>query len=346
MQYSLVNNTNLKVLVLGGTKGRWSYKDSLHNEDFMNGIESWVFAFKGDYIGSLEANSNDISQYDIVIANSNYNKKYFTHLIKLQKARPKHTKWVTLLEGNGSDYFKPNPLLIELFDNSDLINIINKYTLPFFQKLTSTKVEFIGIPYPVDSISKKAIPIEERDKSIFICPWLLSRQSEYLVAKEINLDYFGYEKRITRRFNTIVSNFRTHGSNSPYHNLRKVHKIYKDEKLKVKKEISLNEHFEVNRNSYLWLNFDDRFTWGRYVLDAAALQIPIITTKSTGHADELFPYTCLEHEYELDKAIELGKRLVEDKEFYQQVSQYPVGKMEHLKADTLKLKLLSALGIN
>ena len=107
----------------------------------------------------------------------------------------------------------------------------------------------------------------------------------------------------------------------------------------------LKNYFKENRDSYIWLNLDDRFTWGRYVLDAAALQIPIITTESTGHADELFPYTCLEHEYDIDKAIELGRRLVDDKEFYHKVTSYPIGKMEHLKPEVMKNKLLTALGI-
>lgn len=345
MNSQIDTNLNYNVLVLGGNSGRWNYKDSLHIGNYMNGIESWVYAFKGDYICSLEASSKDISKYDIIIANSNYNNKFFSHLIKLQKTRPSKTKWVTLLEGNASDYFKVSPLLSELFDNSDLINIINKFTLPFFQKLTTAKVEFIGIPYPVDSISKMSLPIEKRDKTIFLCPWLLSRQTEYLVAKEIGLNCYGYEKRISRKLKNIVSNFRNYGSNSPNHNFNKVQKIYNDQKLKVLKEVNLSDYFEVNRKSLLWLNLDDRFTWGRYVLDAAALQIPIITTKSTGHADELFPFTYLENEFELDKAIELGKRLVEDKEFYQKVATYPIGKMEHLKPEAMKAKLLKALDL-
>ncbi|MGA2298110.1 MAG: hypothetical protein ABSG15_11235 [FCB group bacterium] len=337
------NVSNPKVLVMGGNPGRWSAVERKEDEKYTTGIESWVYAFNSDYVHILEANPKDIANYDIVIANSNFHNKYLPKLLSLQKNKPQNVKWVTLIEGDLSYYLKPNVFIKALLDSSDLINVINKYTLTFFKKLTNSKVEYIGIPYPVDSITQMAIQIEKRQRRLFICPWLLTRQNDYLAAKEIGLPYYGYEKRISRKLNTLLSNYKTYGSNSPNFNIEKAEKYYADKNLLIKTETTLKNYFEENRDSFIWLNLDDRFTWGRYVLDAAALQIPIITTKSTGHADDLFPYTCLEHEYDIVQAIELGKRLVEDIEFYRMVSSYPFGKMEHLKAEVIKNKLLSSL---
>ena len=92
------------------------------------------------------------------------------------------------------------------------------------------------------------------------------------------------------------------------------------------------------------MNLDSRYTWGRYVLDAAALCIPIITTTATYHGPIFFPETTVPHAMDIDRAIEIGKRLTSDRDFYQHVAFYPAGKMEFLGAEPMKRVLLDALG--
>ena len=37
----------------------------------MNGVEAWVYAMNGDYIGENTITEKDIARYDIVICNTN-----------------------------------------------------------------------------------------------------------------------------------------------------------------------------------------------------------------------------------------------------------------------------------
>ncbi len=330
-----------KVLVLSGYGGRQKFAEL--PGDFHNGTKSWAYALGGDYINTLRATPNDLQGYDIIIANSNPG-KYIKHLNMLAESRRGKTKWVTIIEGDATHYLTPNENFKDLLGNSDLINCINIFTLPFFRSMSDTNAEYIGMPYPVDEMSGFATPIENRKKEVMICHKLLLRWNDRLVARKLGMPYYGFEKRFHRgakHIGEIVSN----KTLNPNYYFNKVKNIYDDPNLGIKNHIVANKFYSENSSAYLWLNLDERYTWGRFVLDAAALRIPIITTKSTGHGMEFFPDTCLENEFEIDKAIEIGRRLIDDEEFYRHVAEYPAGKMEHLKADAMKEKLFAALGI-
>lgn len=330
-----------RVLVLGGDKSKWKANSRPLNETLLTGVESWVYAFDGDYQPIMETKINDFKNYDLIIGNSNLGKE-LAKSIELSDNRPENVIWVTLMEGSASDYLTPNPNILKLFANSDLVNCINVNSISFFQNLTKTKVEYIGIPYPVDLISKYRIPIEKRRKETLICSLALTRLNDILVAKEIGLPYICSELEISRKPKNILK-FLRNGTFQKDLQLQKAKQFYNDSKMDIRELLPIAEHFNVNNSSYIWINLDPRYTWGRYVLDAAVLQIPIITTKSTGHGSFLFPDTCLEDEFQIDKSIDLGKRLVSDFDFYRHVAEYPEDKLECYKAEQMVKKLLDAI---
>lgn len=335
-----------RVALIGYNSGKWSSQEHAHNIPTDTGVEAWVHAFNGDYIHYARATPADIQKYDIIIANTDFVViNWLPKLIELSQARPASAKWVCLMEGSGGDYIKPHPHVRAALDTADLVNCINEYALPLIRRLTKTRTEYIGLPYPVDGVGQYVVPIEKRERETFICPLLYKRWTDYLVAKEIGLPYYGYVTHITRKPKLFLENLRRHGSLSPHKYLNAVKRIYNDSALDIRREVGLNESFGLNNAAALWINLDDRYTWGRYVLDAAALQIPIISTRSTGHAPHLFPHTTLADEFQLDEAVAIGKRLVQDADFYKEVAAYPVGKMEQLKAEPMKKKLLTALGM-
>jgi hypothetical protein len=153
----------MRVVLLSSNRGRWSAKGQNHTTE--NGVEAWVYAFEGDYIGYDEVTPKDIQQYDLVIANTNHiGINYLPKILSLAEAQPKSVKWVSLIEGSATDYLKPMPFIRRVLDASDFVNVINRHTLSFFQALTSTPCEYIGIPYPIDTIIKLRVPIE----SVFV----------------------------------------------------------------------------------------------------------------------------------------------------------------------------------
>ncbi|MES2764643.1 MAG: hypothetical protein V4642_02150 [Bacteroidota bacterium] len=338
-------NSAPKVLVLGGNIGRWKAAERLHEKDVTNGVESWVYAFSADYIRGAEVTLEEINQYDIVIANANSDKQTRENLQKFSAERASTVRWVTLIEGSGSDYITPHIDFRQIFDNSDLINCINIHSLDLLRLMTKTRVEYIGIPYPVDGISQFTIPFEKRRRESYITPFLLKRWNDYFVARELGIPYYGFEKTIRRTLKTVATDFLKHHETDfdKKRELKKAAKLYNDPSLQILPSSGLKEFFLRNAGAFLWLNLDDRYTWGRFVIDAAALKIPIITTVSTGHAAGLYPETTLENEFQLDKAIEIGKRLINDEEFYRHVANYPEGRMEHLKPEAMVKRLLECL---
>ncbi|MBD1210201.1 MAG: hypothetical protein H9535_17340 [Ignavibacteria bacterium] len=342
-------------LVLSAPSGRWKAKEEIASQAAtMNGVEAWVYALGGDYLGYKQATVQDIARYSIVIANTNLS--FLPDFIRLAESRPQHTRWVMLIEGGASDYILLNPNVQHAIAVSDIVNCINRYSLPLFQELarlvgSSALVEYIGIPYPVGGIRKYRIPVETRlqsqRKNLMLCPFLLTRSNDYAVAHALkqghsNVSYYGYEQRLSRKWSNLHS-FWENRSLSPLARVEKAAKLYADPHLEIRTASDLGGFFSQNADAFFWLNLDPRFTWARYVLDAAALGIPIITTASTGHGEILFPQTTLANEYQLGDAIELGRRLLDDASFYRSVAEYSKEHIESFSSEQCVTRLLSAL---
>jgi hypothetical protein len=330
-----------RVLVLGGNRKAWHAQDRLHESATMSGIEAWVYAFGGDYMHGKAATERDIARYDIVFGNTNLDA--LENLVRLAESRPSSVQWVSLIEGSATDYLLPRSTIVTLLDAGDLVNVINKYSTELFASMTKTKVEYIGIPYPAREIRQLATSVEARRKEIFLCPFLTNRWSEVFVARRLGLPYYGLERRLTRRLNRLTDTIRKYGTADPHYLQKKAKAIYGEPSLDIRQEMPLGEYLRMVGESYMWLNFDERYTWGRYILDAAALGVPVISTRSTGHAEDFFPQLMLEHPFELEKAYTFAKRLIDDKDFCREMSTIPIERFDHLRPEAMKAKLLQAL---
>jgi hypothetical protein len=334
-----------RVVVSGGKPGRWSAAGKTVDESLCSGVQSWVYAFNGDYIGHQDITAHDLGHYDIVIMNTNHP---LLPLVRLAQDRPTSVKWVNLIEGSADEYFVPQHHLKALMGMSDLVNVINRHSLPLFRTLTKGKVEYIGMPYPVEGVKKFVTPIEKRNKRVFLCAHLLRRWNDYLAAKEIGMACYGYELDKSLEGKLLLSELLNTGSFSWDRdaNIKKAKTVYNDNFLDIHKFTKdLKRYFIENSDSYFWMNLDNRYTWARFVLDAAALCIPVISTASTYHSEIFFPQTTVAHAMDMERAIEIGKRLIGDRDFYEHVAMYPADKMDSLKAEPMKLALLGALGI-
>lgn len=333
-----------RVLVSGWKDGRWSAAGKTVDGTLCSGVTSWVYAFNGDYIGHRDISRRDLGHYDIVIMNTN---RPLLPLVRLAQDRSLSLKWVSLIEGTADDYFVPQDHLVTLLGMSDLVNVINHHSLPLFRKLTTSRVEYIGIPYPVEGVKKFITPIDKRKKRIFMCTQLLKRWNDHLAVKEIGMAYYGYEIEKSRQGKlSLLSDFVKTGSFAldSEENITNAKALYKDDALDIFKFTKdMKQYCIENGDAYFWMNMESRYTWARFVLDAAALCMPIITTSATYHGGIFFPQTTVAHVMDLDRAIEIGKRLNRDRDFYEHVAMYPTDKMEFLKAEPMKRALLRAL---
>lgn len=337
-----------RVAVSGWKSGRWSAAGKTLDESLCTGVQSWVYAFGGDYIGHRDISRRDLDRYDILIANTN---KPFSPLVQLAQDRPASLKWVSLIEGNAGDYCVPQEHLRALLDASDLVDTINRHSLPLFRRLTTSRVEQIGMPYPVEGVRKLATPIEKRQRRAFLCTQLSRRWNEHLVARELGTGRFGHELRTSRDEGMLSLISRAINTRSlaadREENADRMRRLCGDDALgcmTYTKDAS--RYLTESGNAQLWLDLDDRYTWGRFVLDAAALSMPIIATASTGHSEVLFPLTTVAHFMDIERAIEIGKRLISDRAFYEHVSAFPAEGLESFKAEPMKRALLGALGVS
>jgi len=333
-----------RVLVSGGKDGRWAADGKTVDETLYTGVQSWVYAFNGDYVGHRDITKQDLDHYDIVIMNMN---RPLLPLVRMARDRPASLKWVSLVEGSADEYFPPQGDLKALLDVSDLVNVINHHSLPLFRALTKSKVEYIGMPYPVDGVKRFIVPVEARNKRIFLCAPLLRRWNDYLAARAIGLPYYGYETRKVHpgSLSLLRELIRTRSCTwDSEENISKARALYDDHSLDITTFTKdTKKYFIENSSAYLWMNLESRYTWARFVLDAAALCLPIITTSATHHGGIFFPKTTVAHAMDIERAIDIGKRLNSDRDFYQHVSLYPAEKMEFLKAEPMKRTLLEAL---
>jgi len=338
-----------RVLVVGGKDGRWRANGKTLDEALSTGVQSWVYAFDGAYAGPRDIAATDLREYDLVIANLN---RPLGPLARLARERPPSVKWVSLVEGSATDYFLPQPELKELLDASDLVNVINAHALPLFRAMTTRRVEYIGMPYPVDGVRKFTVPVGARARRVFLCAHLSRRWNEYLAARQIGLPSYGYEvvpprpsplSRLTRLIRTGAFAWDTAATIEEARAL--YDQLYGDRSLGVMAYTKdAHRYFSETSNSYFWISLDSRYTWSRFVLDAAALGMPLITTASTHHGAVFFPDTTLPHAMAIDRAIELGQRLITDRNFYERVASYPAARMDFLRAEPMRRALLDALG--
>jgi hypothetical protein len=346
---------NLRSLVIGGTDGRWNYKDRLSFGEICNGIESFVFTFEGDYTSWKTVKEEDLSSYDIVFANLNNgrelqrknNGKELPLHRDFLKNRNFTAKWVVIIEGDAYDYIIPDESIRFVLQNADLVIVINKHTESFFQALTKTACFYIGVPYPLSGIQKFTIPFEERLEQILLCSDPLLRNTDYLAAAQLDLPMFCFAQTYSRNFRGIKRNFVENKSLfDKYILVDRINSYYKSPAITVDEQQSINMIFPKIASKKYWINLDTRYTWGRYVLDAASLGIPIITTASTGHGETLFPLTTLKNGFDIDGAVKLGKKLISDSGFYKEVSLYSQEQIKQYGLDSIRSKILSLLSIN
>jgi hypothetical protein len=337
-----------RVAVSGWKPGRWSAAGRSLDESLCTGVQSWVYAFGGDYIGHRDLARRDLDAYDILIVNTN---KPLAPLAQLARDRPASLKWVSLIEGNADDYCVPQEHLRALLDASDLVDTINRRSLPLFRRLTTSRVEQIGMPYPVEGVRRFATPLARRKPRAFLCTQLSRRWNEHLVARELGLGCFGHDLRTSRDEGLLPLITRAIKARSfavdREENAGKMRRLYGDDALGFMTFTKdAGSYLAESGNSLLWLDLDDRHTWARFVLDAAALGVPIIATASTGHGETLFPLTTVADFMDIERAVEIGRRLIGDRAFYEHVATFPAQGLEAFKAEPMKRALLGALGVS
>jgi hypothetical protein len=304
-----------------------------------SGIEQWSAALASDWIECSPRLKSQLPKYNLVLANLNF--ENISCLLRLSECRPPRQKWVSIIEGDGLRYLDPSSDLISLLGSSDLVITINQKTLPYFQALTLTPCSNIGVPYPVAYVKSFATPIDGRESYAFVCPSKGSSPSR-IVAERLGIPTKIHAKRLPRNLRSIgmLIKHRTADRNV----LANI-EARKNPNLRVTSTRELQEFWKEEGRAKLWVNLDPRYTWGRLVLDAACLGVPIITTASTCHGERLFPGMTVANVFCVEEAIEIGRRLVEDESYYRSVLDHAQKAVEAYRPEVCVHHLLTQIGL-
>ncbi len=339
---------NPRVLVIGGNPGRWNSRERVHHAPFATGIEAWVHATQGAYIDHTLVTRRDVDEYDVVICNTNRSEDpvAVNRYARLAEERRDSVLWVSLLEGDLRQYMRPSVHVRRALDASTLVNCINSNATGALRHTTSARVEYIGIPYPVGSVCSLSTPIDRRNRRVFLCGFLPHRWNDVAVGRELGIPMDGYHVRMHRKLGNLLSNRRQFGSlfdsSAP---LRQATQPFGAQDLYVRPETGTRDYLSAMGANALWVNLDERYTWGRYVLDAAALGVPIVTTRSTGHGQVLFPHTTVETAFAVDDALHHARSLLSDSGLYADVAAYAQEHIWQYDAPLIVQTLYRHLGI-
>lgn len=195
--------------------------------------------------------------------------------------------------------------LINFFDSCHAVISIVRDTVPYQQSLTKTPVVYIPQPYPVEFALKNWKNLSQKEQTIFVAgetsrPDIIAG---HLAAKEIQNEKPEFTIRVTQT------------PDSPL-NLE----ILKDAKYNLIDFKPWQKHLDFLSQNLFVINTDQWWTRGRVQADCAAVGTPSIGGPSDAQKG-LFPELLVKDVEDFQKISELGIRLIEDKNFYEQVAE-------------------------
>ena len=304
-------------VLLGGNPARWKAGESGSPNPNTSGIDAWPLALGGERWGGKPPSARELAEFDLVIANTN--DFALDAYVPLAQDRSPRTKWVSLIEGGAELYLEPNELRRKLFDASDLVITINRHAEAYFQAWTQTPVRNLGIPYPVEFVAAKAVPFAERRAEIILAHHHYAMPA-ILMAEATGLESVAFVRRVSRQLKTLPM-FLRHRSFDRELSLDLFRRAIHETKTRVMRNQSWEEFLTLGAGARLWIGVDPRYTWARVVLDAAALKMPILTTRSTAHGPDLFPETTIADPFDVVAGKAIACRLAEDADFGEAVAK-------------------------
>lgn len=320
-------------LVVGGNRQPWKWSDRPDDVGVVSGVEAWVFALRGSYLWGGALCAKHLENHRLIILN--LNPEHLDRYDRLLRAVRERGKVVGLCEGGLAELAANWRMWSRVADQCDLVIAINAHGLSYLRSLTSTSVEHIGIPYPVDGVRLYATPIEARRSEILLCAPLLARPLDYLAARELGVRMIGYERTFPLRIRDVTRH-RTLDRNTY---VRRAQELYNDPMLDVLAQTTPQRYLERGARARIWMNIDPRYTWGRNVLDGAALGVPVVSTRETWHARFLFPDLVVDSPYDIAGATAIARMLLENDRFYGDVVERAGAGIEEYRADACVQKL-------
>ena len=178
----------------------------------------------------------------------------------------------------------------------------------FYRLFTNKPIEWVGVPIP-EELKECRKPATERDKNLFI------------IGTRI---YSSWNRggvtalRLAKEFANSKVDIMGDGCDKKYAELSGIDM----QGIVFHPPIDQAEYIERVANGYISIYLDKYGSVGRVNGDMALLGIPCITTAKSSNGVQLFPDLIVDPEMEIDKALELIRRLRENSSFYSHCVNY------------------------
>lgn len=293
--------------------GRWPYP--------ANECRSWCYTFQGDVQCGLDITDYSIfNQYKLVLVELTPN------LIDTVVELKRQTKcYVIGVPESEIVPLWPLPTLKrykEMLDMCDFVGVINERAIQPMQALTNTRVGFVSLPYPL-AWAKEQFKNARKNNLIELGNMNIGVGVPYnlLVFKKLDFNGVYYYSNVPEK---------------------KIIEEFGNGRLKRIQPKGYQEYFLEHIHNKLAIHMDIRFTVGRFGLDCAAANIPLVGTYYSQSQGHLFPEISVNH-WEIDKAVGLVKRLYFDSIFFDRVVEYANEKLKDFDIEVVKQRLLNQL---
>jgi len=195
--------------------------------------------------------------------------------------------------------------LINFFDSCHAIISIVRDTIPYQQSFTKTPIVYVPQPYPAEFASRKWKNLSQKEQTIFVAGYTSRPDivAGHLASREIQKKKPEFTIRIIQTPDTPL-------------NLE----IVKNTKHDIITFQPWQQHLEFLSQNLIVINTDQWWTRGRIQADCAATGTPSVGGPSDAQK-ELFPDLSVRDVEDFSKISELGIRLIEDRDFYEQVAE-------------------------
>jgi len=305
------NHTNIWAAIMGGT------------------VYNGLLFDRGDYGLDYEY----FNEFDLVMVAL----RQETIEVGLKVKQKSKTKVVVLLDAE-VEHFTTHitrdlqAKMVAFLNMADAVAVLHEESLPFFQALTFRPVSLVGLPFPLKRVRRMCPPVQKREEielgSIIQSSMVRNRDGlvNLAVLSEVGM--------------TGVVDIRDPVETEYIQSIRKHLPI---QQIRFRYNNLGWDHYITQANySLLGLHLDNRYSWGRFPIDCAAVRMPCVAPPSLYTQKILFPRLCVPY-YDIEGAVALVKKLVSDVNFYEEAVSYAQSQIELFSYEQCKMRLLNLI---
>lgn len=266
-----------------------------------NEIRSWAYTMDGDVRCGFGIQDYTVfDAYDVTMVEMTLPMVPIAMAIKEQS----RTKVVALIEGTLMPNWTSSQMAeyMRVLNRVDLVGIINDKAYEVMRPYVTAPIHNIGIPFPIEwatqhQSAKHALPVVELGSSPE------NRGGIYTMAA-------------FREMNARGVCYPCHDADA-----QAAFELGAGSSLYLRPRLDWQPYFVEHSANHIGIHLDDRATWGRFSLDCAAAGMPCVSTSGSHTQRILFPDLTVEY-WEIEKAVSLYHRLLEDTAFRSEVVDY------------------------